>query len=138
MRVTVDYKGKLSKGYADDAGCDVILHRSAVFRPMCTQVFELDLQVDIPEGFMGMLIARTSAAIKGLNVAMCPIDPHYNGKVNAIVHNISHDTITYKKGESFCQLVIVPVTIMHGLTVGVRKSGKRTDGKMGSTGSTSK
>ena len=138
MKLTIDYKGKLSKGYEADAGCDVIIQRTAVFRPMCTQVFELDLQLDIPEGFMGMLIARTSAAVKGLNVAMCPIDPHYNGKVNAIVHNISNDTITYKKGESFCQLVIVPVTILHGPTVNIRKPGKRTDGKMGSTGSMNK
>lgn len=138
MRLTVDYKGKLSKGYEADAGCDVIIDRNAVFRPMCTQIFELNLQVNIPEGFMGMLVARTSAAIRGLNVAMCPIDPHYDGKVNAIVHNISHDTIVYKKGQSFCQLVIVPVTIMHGPLIQVRKPGKRTDGKMGSTDLTNK
>lgn len=134
MKVPISYKGNLSKGYAQDAGCDVILHRNAVFRPMCTQIFELDLQVDIPEGFMGMLIARTSAAIKGLNVAMCPIDPHYNGKINAIVHNISHDTITYRKGESFCQLVIVPMLILTESPIIIRKSGLRDDGKFGSTG----
>ena len=133
MKLTIDYKGNLSKGYEDDAGCDVIINRNAVFRPMCTQVFELDLQVDIPEGFMGMLIARTSAAVKGLNVAMCPIDPHYTGKVNAIVQNISHDTIVYKAGESFCQLVVIRVAIVNGETIPVRKSGKRTNGKMGST-----
>lgn len=134
MKVPISYKGNLSKGYVQDAGCDVILHKNVTFRPMCTQIFELDLQVDIPEGFMGMLIARTSAAIKGLNVAMCPIDPHYNGKINAIVHNISHDTITYRKGESFCQLVIVPMLILTESPIVIRKSGTRDDGKFGSTG----
>lgn len=134
MKVPISYKGELSKGYMQDAGCDIILQRNAMFRPMCTQILELDLQVDIPEGFMGMLIARTSAAIKGLNVAMCPIDPHYNGKVNAIVHNISHDTIVYKKGESFCQLVIVPMLVLTEPPITIRKSGTRNDGKFGSTG----
>lgn len=134
MKVPISYKGELSKGYAQDAGCDIILQQNAMFRPMCTQILELDLQVDIPEGFMGMLIARTSAAIKGLNVAMCPIDPHYNGKVNAIVHNISHDTIVYKKGESFCQLVIVPMLVLTEPPITIRKSGTRNDGKFGSTG----
>ena len=134
MKVPISYKGELSKGYIQDAGCDIILQRNAMFRPMCTQILELDLQVDIPEGFMGMLIARTSAAIKGLNVAMCPIDPHYNGKVNAIVHNISHDTIVYKKGESFCQLVIVPMLVLTEPPITIRKSGTRNDGKFGSTG----
>lgn len=133
MKLTIDYKGKLSKGYAEDAGCDVILQQNVIFRPMQTQVFELNLHVNIPEGFMGMLIARTSAAIKGVNVAMCPIDPNYDGKINAIVHNISQNTITYKKGESFCQLVIVPVVVLHGPVIPIRKSGKRTNGKMGST-----
>ena len=134
MKVPISYKGELSKGYMQDAGCDIILQRNAMFRPMCTQILELDLQVDIPEGFMGMLIARTSAAIKGLNVAMCPIDPHYNGKVNAIVHNISHDTIVYKKGESFCQLVIIPMLVLTEPPITIRKSGTRNDGKFGSTG----
>lgn len=121
----------LSKGYMADAGMDVILHKDVIFRPLETTIVELELQLDLPEYHMGMLIARTSAAKQGLVVAMCPIDPHYNGKVNAIVHNVSQNTVQYKKGESFCQLVIVPfITIDE---VPHRKDGIRSDGKFGST-----
>lgn len=121
----------LSKGYAADAGMDVILHKDVSFEPLSTTIIELELQLDLPEYYMGMLIARTSAAKQGLAVAMCPIDPHYNGKVNAIVYNISQNTVQYKKGESFCQLVIVPfITIDE---VPHRKNGVRSDGKFGST-----
>lgn len=121
----------LSKGYDADAGMDVILHKDVIFRPLETTIVELELQLDLPDYYMGMLIARTSAAKQGLAVAMCPIDPHYNGKVNAIVYNISQNTVQYKKGESFCQLVIVPfITIDE---VPHRKDGVRSDGKFGST-----
>lgn len=121
----------LSKGYTADAGMDVILHKDVIFRPLETTIVELELQLDLPEYYMGMLIARTSAAKQGLVVAMCPIDPHYNGKVNAIVHNVSQNTVQYKKGESFCQLVIVSfITIDE---VPCRKNGIRSDGKFGST-----
>lgn len=121
----------LSKGYDADAGMDVILHKDVTFEPLTTTIVELELQLDLPDYYMGMLIARTSAAKQGLAVAMCPIDPHYNGKVNAIVYNISQNTVQYKKGESFCQLVIVPfITIDE---VPHRKDGVRSNGKFGST-----
>ena len=81
---------------------------------------------------MGLLCARTSAAIKGLTVAMCPIDPNYTGEVIAIVSNVSNEIITYDKGESFCQLIEVP--FVNHEEFPVRKQGKRSDGKLGSTG----
>lgn len=121
----------LSKGYIADAGMDVILHKDVMFRPLETTVIELELRLDLPDCYMGMLIARTSAAKQGLIVAMCPIDPNYCGKVNAIVHNVSQNTVQYKQGESFCQLVIVPFVTLD--EVPYRKIGKRSDGKFGST-----
>lgn len=128
------FKGNLSKGYVDDAGIDIILDKDVVFEPLKTTAIELNVTVDIPTNYMGMLIARTSAAIQGLNVAMCPIDAHYNGKITAIVHNISDKKVVYKKGQSFCQLVIVYIVTTFGPPINIRKTGTRTNGKFGSTG----
>ena len=50
-----------------------------------------------------------------------------------IVHNVSNQIITYKKGESFCQVVSLPITCCVG-DVEIKKSGKRSSGKLGSTG----
>jgi len=123
------------KGYWDDAGIDIVLDKDATFMPMSTTTFGLNVKITPKEGDMAILCSRTSAAAKGLIVAMCPIDPNYNGEVMAIVHNISNKIITYKKGEAFCQAVTIPfVSTNCDDKIGVKKQGKRSDGKLGSTG----
>lgn len=123
---------RLKKGYKEDAGVDVILNKDIVIMPMSTMSINLDIKITPQEGTMGVLCARTSAAAKGLCVAMCPIDPNYNGEVTAIVHNVSNNILIYKEGEAFCQVVMMP--ILYSIDAEVKKSGKRSDGKLGSTG----
>lgn len=120
------------KGYEADAGVDIILQEDATFMPMSTVNYNLHIHYTPKEGQMAFLCARTSAAAKGLTVATCPIDPNYTGDVMAIVHNISNDIIEYKRGEAFCQLVVVDIeTIKQG--VKVKKPGKRTTSNLGGT-----
>lgn len=122
------------KGYKEDAGIDVCLQEDITFMPMSSQSFGLKINVTPKEGEMAILCSRTSAASKGLIVAMCPIDPNYTGEVVAIVHNVSNNIINYKKGEAFCQIVTIPFNQSNIENVTVKKEGKRTDGKLGSTG----
>ena len=128
-----DVDVRFKKGYAADAGVDIILDKDVVILPMSTMSVELNITVTPDEGEMAVLCARTSAATKGLCVAMCPIDANYTGNVTAIVHNVSNQIITYKKGESFCQVVSLPITCCVG-DVEIKKPGKRSSGKLGSTG----
>lgn len=123
------------RGYEDDAGVDIILQEDVTFMPMSTRTYGLKVSITPKEGQMSFLCSRTSAASKGLIVAMCPIDPNYSGEVTAIVHNISNNIITYKKGEAFCQAVCSPfVKIFGNEEIVTKKKGKRSDGKLGSTG----
>ena len=101
---------RFCKGYKDDAGVDVILKEDVTFMPMSSCSIGLDVKVTPKEGEMSFLCSRTSAADKGLIVAMCPIDPNFSGEVTAIVHNVSNSIIRYDKGSSFCQVVTVPFT----------------------------
>lgn len=122
------------KGYEADAGIDVILDKGVMFTPLSTTKINLNITWTPEESTMAFLCARTSAANKGLVVAMCPIDPNYSGEVVAIVHNVSNNLIEYKKGEAFCQLVSVPTLTYVSDDVLIKNDGKRTDGKLGSTG----
>lgn len=124
---------RFKKGYEADAGTDVILIEDVTILPMSTMAVNLHIQVTPDEGEMAVLCARTSAAARGLCVAMCPIDANYTGDVTAIVHNVSNEIITYKKGEAFCQIVGLPI-IQPVSDVVIKKEGKRSDGKLGSTG----
>lgn len=124
-----------SKGYAEDAGCDVILKKKVTFLPMSTTNVDLNVKVTPEEGKMAFLCARTSAAARGLSVAMCPIDPNYNGTVTAIVHNVSNNVVEYDIGEAFCQVVSTPLTdTINRDEIRIKKKGKRTVSKLGGTG----
>lgn len=124
---------RFKKGYEADAGVDVILDKDIVILPMSTMSINLNITVTPKEGEMAVLCARTSAAARGICVAMCPIDANYTGNVTAIVHNVSNEIIVYKKGEAFCQVVGLPIT-QPIPNVEVKKPGRRTGGKLGSTG----
>ena len=128
------FPAKLEKGYYDDCGVDVLLTEKVTFMPLSTQTVNLKIHVTPKENEMGFLCARTSAANKGLSVAMCPIDPNYSGDVMAIVHNVSNKIITYEAGEGFAQVVMVP--FINNALIPCRKSGKRAAGNLGSTGRT--
>ena len=123
---------KFVKGYEADAGVDIILQEDAIFMPMSTVNYNLHINYTPKEGQMAFLCARTSAAAKGLTVATCPIDPNYTGDVMAIVHNISNDIIEYKKGQAFCQLVVVDIETITK-DVKIKKPGKRTTSNLGGT-----
>jgi dUTPase len=130
------YPIRLVKGYEADAGVDVLLDKKVTIMPMSTMAINLNIVVTPEEGKMGVLCARTSAANKGLCVAMCPIDANYSGEITAIVHNVSNKIITYNAGEAFCQIVMLPVCYdIKNATI--KKPGKRTTGKLGSTGNAS-
>lgn len=125
---------RFSKGYKADAGVDIILDERTIFLPLSTTSVNLKVSCSPKEGEMAFLCARTSSANKGLIVATCPIDPNYSGTITAIVHNVSNDVVIYEKGESFCQLVATPITFVQEEHVLIKNDGKRTDGKLGSTG----
>ena len=135
-KLQFDSSVRFSKGYKNDAGIDVILDRDVLFLPHSTTTIDLNINVTPDVGEMAVLCARTSAAVKGINVAMCPIDTHYSGNVSAIVHNISNEIITYGKGQSFCQVVTIKLSNKTNYSdkIVVKKQGNRTNGKFGSTG----
>lgn len=128
----VEVENVFVKGYEDDAGTDVVLQKDVCFMPLSTTTVDLDVKITPSEGRMAILCARTSAANKGLVVATCPIDANYCGTVTAIVHNVSNEIVTYNKGEAFCQAVMLP--IFNSINAKVKKKGKRSTGKLGSTG----
>lgn len=127
---------RFSKGYDADAGIDILLDKKVTFMPQSTTRVDLNVYITPDIGKMAFLCARTSAAAKGLCVAMCPIDPNYTGIVTAIVHNISNDIIEYNVGEAFCQVIGTDAHDAANAYV-VRKQGKRTDSKLGGTGNVS-
>ena len=118
------------KGYSEDAGIDIIIDSNLTFMPHKTTVVSLNLSIDVPIGHMCIICPRSSAAKKGISISTSIIDPGYLGNIHAIVHNVSNDILEFKKGESFCQFVIVKVV---NLETKVKSNKKREYDNFGSS-----
>ena len=122
---------RLTKGYAADAGYDVILNEDITLKPGLN-IINLKLSVQVSEGEFAYLCSRTSSAKEGILVHQCPIDANYTGNIHAIVQNMSGMYKIYNKGMAFCQLVYCKMGHCND-NYEIKKQGKRTDGAFGST-----
>ena len=69
----------------------------------------VDLHVEIPVGYWGLLAARSSLGFKNttlLTNSIGVIDSSYRGEVKARLINLGKEPITIERGERFCQMVI--------------------------------
>ena len=73
-------------------------------------VYHTDLAVEIPKGYLGLLVPRSSIWKKSLMLtdSLGIIDDDFRGEIVAIM-KATTDTVPaiYKQGERFCQLVIL-------------------------------
>ena len=124
-------KVRLSKGYKNDAGYDVILNKDIVLKPGLN-VVDLEISIRVNEGEFAYLCSRTSSAKEGIFIHQCPIDADYTGNVHAIIQNMSGEYKLYNEGTSFCQIVYCKMGNCNEEYI-IKKQGKRTDGAFGST-----
>lgn len=94
-----------SKSHELDCGLDLFLLDDIDFKPFETYCIGLGLGFEIPEGFAGILVPRSSIAKKGLVVHPAIIDPGYKGEVHLIITNCSGNYYSFKKDDRLCSLV---------------------------------
>ena len=100
-------------GSASAAGADLYAVTEGVvtFAPGETKLIRTGLAVEIPEGYAGLIYARSGLATKrGLAPAnkVGVIDADYRGEVMVALHNHSQSVQTIESGERVAQLVITP------------------------------
>lgn len=79
--------------------------------PGATALVHTGLSIEIPEGYCGLIFARSGLASKrGLAPAnkVGVIDADYRGEIMVALHNHSDVTATVECGERIAQLAIVP------------------------------
>lgn len=103
------------KAHNTDAGFDLTCVNITSEINECGQlilVYHTGLAVEIPEGYFGMLVARSSVSNKSITLANClgVIDSSYRGEIKGKFRNTT-DVVPalYKESERFAQLLILPV-----------------------------
>jgi dUTP pyrophosphatase len=99
-------------GTAYSAGADLYTTDDTVtIAPHATVMLHTGISVEIPEGYCGLIFARSSMGAKrGLAPAnkVGVIDADYRGEIMVALHNHSEIEQTVECGERVAQLAIVP------------------------------
>ena len=95
------------------AGADLyaLLDERTEILPHETKLIHTGISLDIPEGYCGLIFARSSMGAKrGLAPAnkVGVIDADYRGEVMVALHNHSESVAAVEPGERVAQLAIVP------------------------------
>lgn len=121
------------------AGYDLFLpndHPTVVLRPKQTTKIMLGLSMQIPKGYVGFLLPRSSTGCSGLALQnTCGvIDSDFTQEAQARIRDWHEaNEITIKPGEKFVQLVVVPcLTTPVEIVDSIEETGRT--GGFGSTG----
>lgn len=131
------------RAHESDAGFDLVATDITTEINECGQlilVYHTGLAVEIPEGYFGMLVPRSSVFKKSLMLTNSAgvIDAGYRGEVMAKFRSTT-DVVpaVYKPGEKFAQLLILPCPEVTFTETSELSNSDRGDGGYGSTDETS-
>lgn len=110
MKVKLLEHGIMPKrGKKDDAGFDIFLPSDITLWPHDTVVIDTGVCVEIPDGYAGMFVVRSSVSKTGIIIQPPLIDKGYTGELHIIAVNTSAKKYQYSKGERLCSLLVFPI-----------------------------
>lgn len=121
------------------AGADLYSAEDAdvVIEPSETKFIGTGIAMEIPEGYVGLVYARSGLACKrGLAPAnkVGVVDSDYRGEIKVALHNHGKEAQTVEKGERIAQMVIAPYLSVNYEEADALSETERGEGGFGSTG----
>ena len=128
-----------SYGTAYSAGADLYsaMQEDVIIAPETTKFIKTGIAIEIPEGLVGLIYARSGMACKkGLAPAnkVGVIDSDYRGEIMVALYNHSDSAVTVAKGDRIAQLVLTPYIKADFEEADELPDTVRGDGCFGSTG----
>ena len=121
------------------AGADLYacLEEDLTIEPGKTILVHTGISMAIPQGYAGMIFARSGLATKrGLAPAnkVGVVDSDYRGEIMVALHNHGSEAQTIAHGERIAQMVIMPYVALDFLQADELDDTERGTGGFGSTG----
>ena len=128
-----------TKAYPHDAGYDIALTEDVEFDVNTIKPVSLGIHVNIPKGYMGLLVPRSSIYKHGVIFvnSVGIIDSGYTGPIHVLLHNILTTPVKLSAGMRLAQLIFVKieyVTFNKKSSVEALGVTLRGDAGLGSTG----
>ena len=123
--------------YAAGADLYAVLDEAVTIAPGETKLVKTGLSMEIPEGYAGLIYARSGLATKrGLAPAnkVGVVDADYRGEVMVALHNHSNVPQTVEPLERIAQLVVAPFLRAEYFECETLSDTVRGEGGFGSTG----
>lgn len=133
----INYGGKMpSRKHPGDAGADVYALDETLIEPHQTVCLGLGFGTEIPEGYVGFILPRSSMAARGLVAQAVPVDAGYRGELHAIICNYGETIQKIEPGDRIAQLVVVPCQTwsFSWIDPAAASRSERGTGAFGSTG----
>ncbi len=126
-------------GYArpGDAGLDLCSMETVDIAPQGTVKVGSGIRMEIPEGFYGQMVPRSSVSTKrGITLANTPgtIDSSYRGEVIIALYNQSTEMQHVERGERVAQIIILEHAKANPVIADELSETERGTGGFGSTG----
>lgn len=123
--------------YAAGADLYACIDGEITIKPHTTVLVPTGIAVELPQGFAGLIYARSGLATKkGLAPAnkVGVVDCDYRGEVKVALHNHSEEAQTIAAGERIAQFVITPYLTAQFIECETLSETVRGAGGFGSTG----
>lgn len=128
-----------TRGSLSSAGYDLYacLESSVIIHPGETIKIPTGLAMELPEGYVGLIYARSGLATKkGLapanKVGVC--DSDYRGEYIVPLHNHGEEAVEVSPNERIAQLIITPFVVADFIETDSLSETQRDTGGFGSTG----
>lgn len=124
----------------NSAGYDLKLQEDVILNSKIDNVIHLGFATEIPEGYCGLLMMRSSAGLNGIRLlnTVGVIDSDYRGEwiahLDVETSGTVYREIAYKRGDRILQAVFVPVLQTELSLVTELSETDRGSGGFGSTG----
>jgi dUTP pyrophosphatase len=144
MKIMLDEGAKMpTRAHPWDAGLDLYTPVDVDVPYAVPWTYEIEfgsatidtgVHVEIPEGYVGFIKAKSGLNVKKGLLCEGVIDAHYTGSIKVKIYNFSNREHQFKAGDKIAQLVILPCVMPHLELVDHLEETDRGDGGFGSTG----
>ena len=122
--------------FPGDAAFDLAVPVDHVLPPGVPYRIDLEIVLQIPTGWYGQILGRSSVFQRRLAVHPGVIDSGYRGSVQLLVENRREEPVQVRCGQRLAQLLILPVprVALRRIDAAEIESTARGEGGFGSTG----
>lgn len=120
--------------HKSDAGLDLFSSDYVMLNARSVTKVGTGIAIELPEGFHGLIMDRSSLGAKGIHVFGGVIDNGYRGEIIVCLFNASTVPVAIEPGDKIAQLIVVGIPRFTPIEVDELDNTDRGEDGFGSTG----